>query len=381
MPRAFTQEEVIEFIENEENYKVESIDYKNQKSKIYIKHLSCGNIFITDFTHWKDRNQRCPICNKESQKKTHEQFVNDVEKYQPNRYSILGKYVNKKTKVNIKCNICNTELEMLPCNIFTGQCMGCRNILNSNRYRKTIEEVNKTMPDGYTVIGEYKNNKTPTKIRHSCGTEFIASVTNIRLKKKSQKCPKCFSNKSAAEVELYEFIKSICPSKANHRVHDKINKHKFKEIDILTDSNIGFEFDGLYWHSTDRHEKYNLLEKTNFFKEIGIPIIHIFEDEWNFNKNHIKTIISDIIKNKTQYILNNKNQLVPFDNSLETIVVDLRWLINEEQILKDYELIDEILPKEFFLDSKCDIRLNENSDDIKFSIFDCGYKVYKKIKE
>ena len=89
-------------------YKIVNINYVNQRSKIKIKHLLCGNMFTTDLTHWKDRNQRCPICNKESQKKTNDNFIKEVETLHPNKYTILGKYVNKRTKIKIKCNICRT---------------------------------------------------------------------------------------------------------------------------------------------------------------------------------------------------------------------------------------------------------------------------------
>jgi len=61
--------------------------------------------------------------------------------------------------------------------------------------------------------------------------------------------------------------------------------HRYKidnnEIDIyIPEYNIGIEFNGLYWHSEVYKEKNYHIDKTNYFKERGIRIIHIWEDEW-----------------------------------------------------------------------------------------------------
>ena len=66
--------------------------------------------------------------------------------------------------------------------------------------------------------------------------------------------------------------------------------------------NIGIEYDGLYWHSDEKRGKYNLIEKTNFFANMGIRIVHIFEDEWK-NKQ-------EIVKRKLKNILNCNEEKV-----------------------------------------------------------------------
>jgi hypothetical protein len=66
------------------------------------------------------------------------------------------------------------------------------------------------------------------------------------------------------------------------------------EIDIyLPQLKLGFEFNGLYWHSDIYKQKDFHLKKTDYFKERDIRIIHIWEDDWD-NKNEI---IKSQIKN------------------------------------------------------------------------------------
>lgn len=56
------------------------------------------------------------------------------------------------------------------------------------------------------------------------------------------------------------------------------------EIDILCKTNkIGIEFNGIYYHTTDKKGDGYHKMKTNLMKEKGYKLIHIFEDEFNNN--------------------------------------------------------------------------------------------------
>ena len=63
----------------------------------------------------------------------------------------------------------------------------------------------------------------------------------------------------------------------------------------MPDLNLGFEFNGLYWHSNEFKEKDYHLNKTIFFKEKDIRIIHIFEDDWDIKKDIIKSQIKNLL--------------------------------------------------------------------------------------
>jgi hypothetical protein len=51
----------------------------------------------------------------------------------------------------------------------------------------------------------------------------------------------------------------------------------------------------LYWHSEEKRSKTYHLDKTNFFKEKGIRIIHIWEDDWLYKQDIIKSQIKNML--------------------------------------------------------------------------------------
>jgi hypothetical protein len=74
-----------------------------------------------------------------------------------------------------------------------------------------------------------------------------------------------------------------------------------KELDFyLKDLNIAIELDGLHWHSIDFKDQLYHLDKTERCEALGIHLIHIFEDEWLYKKEIVKSRILNIL-GKTQY--------------------------------------------------------------------------------
>jgi hypothetical protein len=66
-------------------------------------------------------------------------------------------------------------------------------------------------------------------------------------------------------------------------------------LDIYVDSHkIAFEFDGLYWHSELYKPSNYHLNKTELCEEKGIKLIHVFEDEWMFKKDIVKSRIKNL---------------------------------------------------------------------------------------
>ena len=77
-----------------------------------------------------------------------------------------------------------------------------------------------------------------------------------------------------------------------------------KEIDLYIPSHqLGIEYNGVYWHSTEYKSKNYHQEKTLNAKEEGIDLIHIWEDDWN-NQTKKAIVVSKIL-NKLN-LLNTK---------------------------------------------------------------------------
>jgi len=116
---------------------------------------------------------------------------------------------------------------------------------------------------------------------------------NWQNSKDADKRTKTFSSK--AELEILEWVKSLGLDAKKHRSGGK-------EIDIYIESKkIGIEYNGLYWHSEVYKENNYHLDKTNYFRDKGIRIIHIFEHEWRDRKDQVKSFLKSALgqnKNK-----------------------------------------------------------------------------------
>jgi hypothetical protein len=126
------------------------------------------------------------------------------------------------------------------------------------------------------------------KMRCDLGLDHIyetnSHLYHARKRINNNQCTICFpvsELSSIKEKEIYDFIKSIYSGRVERNWREEL------EIDIfLPDLNIGFEFNGLYWHSELFKTKNYHLDKLNHFKKRGIRIINIWEDDW-LNKSEI----------------------------------------------------------------------------------------------
>jgi hypothetical protein len=121
-------------------------------------------------------------------------------------------------------------------------------------------------------------------------------ITNNRLyyqrkNKHTVQCTICnpIDKNSGLELLLSNFIKE------NYDGCIIENDRTFlsgKELDVyLPDLKLAFEFNGIYWHNELYKSKYYHYDKTNSCQENGIQLIHIYEDDWIYKENIIKSII------------------------------------------------------------------------------------------
>jgi hypothetical protein len=128
------------------------------------------------------------------------------------------------------------------------------------------------------------------------GHQFEINVDNFirRTQYDTTLCTICNpigKGQSGKEIQLFDFIKSKYGG-------DIVQNYKINrwELDIyLPDLNIGFEFNGVYWHSNKFKDVKSHLKKTEFFGDRGIRIIHIWEDDWSHKGDIIKSQISNLL--------------------------------------------------------------------------------------
>lgn len=120
-------------------------------------------------------------------------------------------------------------------------------------------------------------------------------------------CPKCVSTVSSHELEISEFLSEF----SDEIITSKRNIIPPLQLDIfLPKHNIGIEFNGLYFHSEEFKDKKYHLNKTNRCNEIGVRLIHIFEDQWLFKKDIVKSRLLNLIGKTPNKIFARKTEIV-----------------------------------------------------------------------
>lgn len=165
------------------------------------------------------------------------------------------------------------------------------------------EELNSLVKSyGFELISPYQHaHQVCTFKCYKCGKEFETMWNYIQSGKA---CPHCFTyGISNAENELFDYIKSLLPQDTEI-IRNSMKVIYPKELDIfIPEKNIAFEYNGLWTHSANcvwgNKDKTYHLNKTNDCREQNIDLIHIFEDEWIFKKDVVKSRIAYILGHHT----------------------------------------------------------------------------------
>ena len=135
-----------------------------------------------------------------------------------------------------------------------------------------------------------------------CDKDYEISLMTLRERRHAGYNPCVFCNPigsilvkhvSDRETELYNYIASKYNGqiiKSDRTILDG------KELDIyLPGLNLAFEFDGLYWHNEITKSSDYHVSKTNVCESKGIQLIHIFEDDWLYKSDIVKSRINGLL--------------------------------------------------------------------------------------
>lgn len=164
--------------------------------------------------------------------------------------------------------------------------------------RKSREDLTKLKYDN--LIGEnfqvlnYQNSNF--KIFHKdCSREFEINRDQLYQRHNLNicLCTKCLNidfGQSNMELEMQDFLNSL---NLSYNIKDK-KILSGKELDIyLPEFNLAIEMNGVYWHSEIYLDKYYHRDKTLKCRELGIDLLHIWEDDWKYKKEIVKSIIKN----------------------------------------------------------------------------------------
>ena len=201
-------------------------EYMTTLTKIQMRHNKCG----TEFTPTPARfleGTRCPKCRSSHQPKSEEKFISEL----PQGYTLVGDYVNSKTKVLIRHENCGYEWYTNPATIIRGHgCPKCANNSIGDRSRISSEEIeNRLNNRNIKMLGDYVSRHTKTLFKcEVCGNEWETYPASIFSGKG---CPKCaikkvhdMQRKGQKDFEFEVFSKTdgnILPIGEYKSYHDK----------------------------------------------------------------------------------------------------------------------------------------------------------------
>ena len=261
-----------------------------------------------------------------------------------NKYGVDYPSKLKETKDKVK----NTNLEKYE-------------VENYTQSKDFIDKYKNTMMDKYKTLSiskneEYRKNnfiicKNPFYIKYlenetslfQCDKgldhQFTISCDNYhkRLKCNINLCTICnpINSGSISQKELEDYIKSLYNDKIISNYRDVL------EIDIyLPELNIGFEYNGLYWHSNEMKEREYHSNKYDYFYNKGISIYSIWEDDWKNKNNIVKGNIKRYLNiiQYSNYIIKDLNiedcRIFLLENSLyDNIIINYYGIFNNELLI------------------------------------------------
>jgi len=274
-------------------YDYSLVNYINTDTKIKIICPIHGEFEQTPYKHIK--GQGCKNCgyNKNSNlfRNTIDDFIKKSIKIHGNKYDYsLVNYKTNKDRVKIICPI-HGEFEQTPNAHIKYGCKLCGYLKNTKLTEEFINESKEINKNKYDYsLSEYINSYTNIKLICPIHGEFEQTPKNHLSQK--QGCLKCSLKNVKAENDISDFIKSfnINVELKNRNILDK------QELDIYIPShNLAIEFNGLYWHSEKFKLKNYHLNKTIACEKQGIRLIHIFEDEWVYKQDIVRSRLKNIL--------------------------------------------------------------------------------------
>jgi len=290
---------------------------------------------------------KCDFCKKEKEITLNRYQINtknNLEKYAcsrkcseiKNKNTLLLKYgvdnISKSENIKIKkTKTClknfgvkhpQQNLDIYNKSLETKELLyGNKNYNNSIKMSKTKIE---NICFKYDAIN-YKNNFF-TFFCDNCNQEYeiSSSLYHNRKRVKTEICTKCnpyMSNESPNELEIVKFIMKNYDKPIETKNRKILNG---KELDIyLPDSNLAFEYNGLYWHSELYKPNNYHKNKTEICNSKGIQLIHIWEDDWKYNQELIKSMILNKLGKTTNKIYGRKTEIKEIeDNKLVKTFLD-----------------------------------------------------------
>lgn len=134
-------------------------------------------------------------------KLSNETFSQRVYEIWGDEFGILNEYINAKTKISVRHNLCGNEYVVFPFSLLRGHsCNLCANKIRADSRSSNPEDFSKTFYKivgyEYTLLSEYYRSNVKVLIRHnSCNNSYSTTPSNFL---EGKRCPFCSALKKGA---------------------------------------------------------------------------------------------------------------------------------------------------------------------------------------
>jgi len=294
---------------------------KNIMYQKYIKNISNGGFYACSS---KCAQEKVKNTSKENFGK--EYYTQTTEYKESYKKTVFEKYGTEHHTQNEKVKEKNRNT-----------CIEKYGVDNASKSEIVIEKIKSTFIEKYGVdnISKLDSMKEYLSLRSNNFDKFDVNVIKYNNSYYSIHCDKCDSMYNIHKKTLNNRVKrNVIPCTICNPLHDNVSelekelllfiKKNYKnniiinsksiikpyELDIyLPELNLAFEFNGVYWHNElNKTNDYHRM-KSDMCDEKNIQLIHIWEDDWIYKQDIVKSMILNKISNTNEKIYGRKTKV------------------------------------------------------------------------
>ena len=250
-------EEEIEVIKNKKRFTNDKKEEKEKEDIIKKRKLTCLNKFGNEYA----------VASNEIRSK--------ILKIFNQKYGGNTPYADKELRKRSADKYKNSHIKYIKENIKDFQC-------------EYISHLNKNL-DNCNIEYTLKCLRTNEIFNISYSSLRLRILNKLEISPFYREC----HGTSEMEKDLYEYI--------NNNYNNDIYRNKKDiihplELDVyLPYIKLAFEFNGLYWHNELNKDSNYHFNKTELCEQQGIKLIHIYEDQWLYKQDIVKSRILNLL--------------------------------------------------------------------------------------
>ncbi|CAM2955986.1 hypothetical protein PASE110613_09445 [Paenibacillus sediminis] len=290
LTRAWTSESYREYvrIQTEGEY-VFLGEYKGARNKALHIHIDCGREWMARPGSFLS-GTRCPYCHNNS--KTRTDYIERIRSVVGDEYSVMSPYVHGNVHIAHRHNKCGHIWDVTPNSILNGsRCPACYHKSITRTHEEYIQKVTSLVGSEYSIIGTYINGRTKVEHRHNeCGhiwkirpDSFITGARCPRCcESKGEREVRNYLNKNFISfTEQFRF--GDCKNKSPLPFDFAVECKSSSEVTVLIEYDgeqhfrpVDFAGRGEKWADRQfRQTQRNDRIKTDYCRANGIPLIRI----------------------------------------------------------------------------------------------------------